>query len=534
MRRTIAFAWIITGLTLTVAGCGGSERNPHDGVFRRGNGDEPQDLDPHLVTGLLEHRILTALFEGLTKIDPETLEPVPATADSWEVSDDGLVYTFHLRNDAAWSDGAPVTAHDFLYGWQRILTPKLASEYYYMLFCLKNAEAFYAGTAPFADVGAKALDDHTLEVTLEHATPYFLAMQIHYSWFPVQKATIEKYGAMDERGTKWTRAGNLVSNGPFTLVEWTPNKVIRVEPNPHYWNRAALKLKGVEFYPISSNQTEERSFRTGDLHVTETIPLNKIEVYLKDEPDKIHLDPAFGTYFYRFNCTRKPFDDPRVRKALALAVDRRQVVEHVTKGKEIPSGHLTPPGTGYTPPDGVGYDLEQARRLLAEAGFPNGQGFPKVDLLYNTMESHREIAQAIQHMWKRDLNIEIGLVNQDWKVYLNSLNKLDYDLARSSWYGDYLDPNSFLDCFITGGGNNRTGWSSPRYDALIAQASVERDPEKRNAIFFEAESILLDELPILPIYTYTNKYLKDSALKGWHPNVLGYTDYTTLYFEPEP
>ena len=521
------------GLVLVLGACG-SDRNPHDGIYRRGNGDEPQDLDPHVVTGLLEHRILTSLFEGLAKLDTETLEPIPGVAESWEISEDGTKYTFHLRENAKWSNGDPVTSQDFLYAWQRILTPKMASEYSYMLFCLKNAEAFFKGEVPFSEVGAKALDDRTLEVTLAQETLYFLAMQIHYSWFPVHKATIEKFGDMAERGTQWTRAGNLVSNGPFTLAEWTPNKVIRVTPSPHYWNASAVKLKGVEFYPISSNPTEERSFRMGDLHVTETVPLNKIEVYLKNEPDKIHLLPVFGSYFYRFNCTKKPFDDPRVRKALALAVDREQVVERVTKGSEMPACFFTPPGAKYyVAPEGVGHDIETARRLLAEAGYPNGEGFPKVELLYNTMDLHREIAQAIQHMWKRDLNIEIGLVNQDWKVYLNSMNQLDYDLARSSWYGDYLDPNSFLDCFVTGAGNNRTGWSSPAYDALIAQAARERDPQKRNAIFFEAETILLDELPILPIYIYTQKYLQDPALKGLQPNVLAYTDYTNLYFEPE-
>jgi oligopeptide transport system substrate-binding protein len=533
MRGLIAALALLGVFVSGMSGCGGG-RAADDGVLRRGNGDEPQDLDPHVVTGLLEHRILTALFEGLVKLDPATLEPVPAVAAAWEVSDDALVYTFTIREDAKWSNGDPVTAQDFLYGWRRILSPKLASEYYYMLFCMENAEAFYNGEVGFEEVGAKALDARTLQVTLAHPTPYLLAMQIHYSWFPVHQATIEKFGAMDQRGTRWTRAGNLVGNGPFTLTEWTPNKRIRVEPNPEYWNVAALKLTGVEFYPISSNQTEERSFRTGGLHLTGTVPLNKIEVYVRNEPEKIHLDPVFGAYFYRFNCTRKPFDDPRVRRALALAVDREQLVTHVTKGGELPAGYLTPPGAGnYVAPEGVGRDIEEARRLLAEAGYPEGRGFPKVELLYNTQESHREIAQAIQHMWKRDLNVEVGLVNQDWKVYLNSMNRLDYDMARSAWYGDYLDPNSFLDCFVTDGGNNRTGWSSAAYDALIARAAHERDLDARNALFYEAESILLDELPILPLFIYTEKYLKDPALKGWHSNVLSYTDYTTLYFDPE-
>jgi len=504
-------------------------------VLHVGNGAEPQDLDPHLVTGVPEHRLVSALFEGLVDVDPETLEPVPAVAESWTVSSHGTVYTFRLREDARWSNGDPVRAHDFVYAWKRILTPALGSEYAYMLHCMKNARAYNEGTlTDFGEVGAKALDDRTLEVTLNHPTPYFLSMQIHYTWYPVHRATIERYGQMDERGTRWTRAGNLVGNGAFRLERWEPDRIITIARNPHYWNAGRVRLEAVHFHPVDNVLTEELLFRVGRFDLTTTVPLNKVEVYQRTRPDAIRIDPYLGTYFYRLNVTRPPFTDARVRRAFAMSIDREDLVRNVVRAGRKPAYCFTPPDTaGYTCSTAIPYDVDEARRLLAEAGYPNGEGFPEVELLHNTSDDHRQIAEAAQAMWKQHLNVRVSLVNQEWKVYLNSMLQRDYQIARSGWIGDFVDPINFLECFTTGNGNNRTGFASDKYDALIAQALGEVDGERRIAVLQEAERLLLEEAPIVPIYFYTNIFLKHPDLKGISPNLLGYVSFKRLYFEPD-
>ncbi|MBN2307373.1 MAG: peptide ABC transporter substrate-binding protein [Candidatus Hydrogenedentes bacterium] len=521
------------------AGCSKTEtpavRAAREGVLLVGNGAEPQALDPHLVTGVPEHRIATALFEGLCDLDPATLEAVPAVAESWAVSDDGCVYTFTLRPDAKWSNGDAVTADDFAYAWERILSPALASEYAYMLHCIKNAKAFNEGELDaFGQVGVRVVDARTLEVTLEEPTPYFLEMQIHYTWFPLHRATIEQFGGMTERGTKWTRPGNLVGNGAFTLERWEPNRVLRVVKNDHYWNADAVRLSAVEFHPIEDTLTEERSFRTGNLHLTENVPISKIEGYQRDTPGLIRIDPYYGSYYYRLNVTRPPFDDVRVRRAFAMAVDRDTLVARVVRAGRRPAGNLTPPDpSGYTCAASIPYDVEAARALLAEAGYPNGEGFPPTELLYNTSENHKLIAEAVQQMWKDNLNVHVALLNQDWKVYLSSMSTLDYQMARSAWIGDFVDPINFLECFVTGGGNNRTGWASPAYDALIGEARRTLDAGQRMAVLEKAERVLLDEAPIIPVYFYTRVFLIAPELRGVESNLLGYINFKRLWFEPE-
>lgn len=528
----IRLGWLCMAVALAGAGCGsGGNGGVEAGILNYGNSVEPQALDPHITTGFSEHKILSALFEGLVDLDPDTLEPIPAVAESWTVSDDGKVYTFTLRENARWSDGAPLTAEDFVYSWRRILSPALASEYAYMLYCIENAQGFQEGTVTdFESVGVKALDARTLEVRLNNPTPWFLSMQVHNSYFPVQKAAVEKHGRMDERGTPWTRPGSFVGNGPFTLVEWLPNEIIRTAPNEHYWDAGRVKLKGLNFLPIESSQTEERSFRAGDLHVTSTVPLNKIAVYQRDNPEVLRIDPFFGTYFYRLNTTRKPFDDPRVRRALAMAIDREAIVRHVTLGGEEPAHFLTPPDTvGYTCSTRIPEDVEEARRLLAEAGYPDGKGFPPVEILFNTLEAHKSIAEAVQAMWRRNLGIQVTLTNQDWNVYLASMTSLNYDIARSGWIGDYYDPMNFLECFLTDGGNNRTGWSNAEYDRLLAEALQERDDARRLELYQQAEAILLEEAPIIPVYFQKRQYLIAPTVGGWRPSVLGQVSYKELY-----
>jgi oligopeptide transport system substrate-binding protein len=519
------------------AGCGRRETRVEFGnreqVLYKGNGTEPAELDPQIVTGVTEHHTIMALLEGLVTEDPVDLHPVPGVAERWDISADGRIYTFHLRKDAKWSNGDPVTAQDFLESYKRILTGSLASEYAYMHFVVTNAEAYNQGKiTDFSQVGYKALDDHTFQITLTEATPYFLSLMNHSSWFPVHLPTLRKYGKPYERGNKWTRPGHYVGNGPFVLHDWKVNTVVVAKKSPTYWDRARVRLNEIRFFPIDSADTEERAFRSGQLHITETIPLSKIEVYKRKQPELIHIEPYLGIYFYRINVTKPPLNDKRVRQALVASIDREAIVEKITRGGQLPAYHFTPPGTaGYQSRTRITHDLARAKKLLAEAGYPEGRGFPKVELLFNTSEAHRSIAEAIQQMWKVNLGIDVQLVNQEWKVYLDSQHTLNYQLCRAAWIADYVDPNSFLDMWLTGGGNNDTGWSNAEYDRLIAQAARESNPERRSEIFQRAEALLLDELPLIPIYFYTRVGLRRPEVKGYYPNILDNHPYKYIYLE---
>lgn len=504
-------------------------------ILHFGNGTEPQGLDPHVVTGVQEFNIISALLEGLVNEDPKTLEPMPGAAESWTISEDHKTYIFKMREGAKWSNGDPVTANDFVYSWKRLITPGLASEYAYQLFYLENAEKYYKGEIDdFNEVGVKAVDDMTLEVKLKNPVPFFLSLLFHHSLFPVHRGTIEKFGKIDSRVSKWTLPGNFVGNGPFVLKKWELNQIIVVEKNPLYWNASIVKLEEIHFYPIDNEQTEERMFRSGRLHVTNTIPPEKISVYKEKSPEFLKIDPYMGTYYYLLNTLRKPFDDPRVRKALAMSIDRNQIVEKITKGGQMPAYAFTPPDTmGFTPKTAIPYDIEAARKLLAEAGYPDGIGFPESELIYNTLESHRKIAVAIQQMWKKALNIDITLSNQDWKVFLDTQRTMDFSISRASWIGDYPDPNTFLDMWVTDGGNNHTGWSNKKYDDLITKAAETIDREERYGYFQQAEEVLAEEVPIIPIYTYTRVYLLRPEVKGWYPNILDHHPYQYVYLDEE-
>jgi oligopeptide transport system substrate-binding protein len=499
-------------------------------VLLRGNGAEPSDLDPQLVTGVPEHMILMSLFECLTGQDPKDLHPIPAGAERWEVSTDLLTYTFFLRKNAKWSNGDPVTANDYYRSYRRILEPTLGAQYAYMHHIVKGAQDYNEGKLKdFAQVGYKVVDDHTFQITLVGPTPYFLSLVNHTSWMPVHLPTVEKHGKAYERGGKWTRPENFVCNGPFKLAKWEVNQFISVVRNPLHWNAGAVKLDEIRFLPITDQATEERMFRDGKLHVTDIVPPTKIEVYQKNNPGHIRIDPYLANYFYRINVTKPPLNDKRVRKALAMAIERESIVKFVTKAGQIPAFNMTPPGTaGYTFRGAATPTLEEARKLLAEAGYPNGKGFPAVEILYNTQDTHRSIAEAIQQMWKKNLGIEVKLLNQEWKVYLDSQRQLNYQVCRAGWTGDYVDPNTFLDMWVTGGGQNETGWGNKEYDRLIAEAGRTGDTAARLELFQKAETILMDEMPILPIYFYTRPHLVSPKLKGWQPTLLDLHPYEHL------
>lgn len=535
--------FVLSLVSCILLGCGKSSSENSSGnpestaqILNLGNGAEPEGLDPHVVTGVPEHNILVALIEGLVAEDPKDLHPVPGVAERWEKSEDSLIWTFYLRKNAKWSTGDPVTAEDFVLSYKRMLSPKLASQYAYMLHVVKNAKAFNERDIDdFSQVGFEAVDDHTLKITLAGPTPYFLSLLNHYSWFPVHVPTVKKHGEVDSPNNPWTLPGNFVGNGPFVLDKWEVNDVIVVKKSSTYWDKDKVKLEQINFKPISSAEVEERAFRSGQIHVSNTIPLNKIDVYRKKNPENLRLDPYLGVYFYRLNVTVPPLDKKKVRQALALSIDRESLVRNVMRRAATSTAFFTPPDTGgYTYNGGpkIEFDPERAAELLAEAGYPRGKGFPKLKLLYNTSEAHQRIAVAIQQMWQNNLKIQIELTNEEWKVYLNTQQKMEYQVSRAGWIGDYNDPNTFLDMWLTDGGNNYTGFSIKKFDQLIEAASQEPDRQKRFKLFEEAEAILLDEMPVIPIYHYISKYLANPKVKGWHPTILNHHPYKHVSISP--
>ena len=494
------------------------------------NGAEPETLDPAEITGQLEGRIAYTLFEGLVCYD-ERGEVQPGVAEKWEVSPDGLVYTFHLRRDAQWSNGDPVTSADFMKSWKRTLLPVTASEYAYQLHYVKNAKPFNEGTlTDFSQVGVAAPDAHTFVVTLESPTPFFLDLCAFTTLLPVHLPSVEKHGG------EWTKPANLIGNGAYLLTSWRLNDPIRLTKNPRYWNRDAIKMNTIDVIPGARANTALNLYLTGaaDVMLDKGLAPTQLLDKLRSRPD-FHSAPFLGTYFVRFNTTKKPFDDPRVRRAFALVIDRKVLVEKITRAGEIPALSFVPPGTaGYQSPQGPGTNSEEARRLLAEAGYPGGKGFPSLSYLYKgDSDLDRDLAIELQGMWRKELGVNVALAGQEWKVYLSSMSSLDYDLCRSSWVGDYRDPNTFLDMFIKDGGNNRTGWADPEYDQWIAEAARELDPAKRFAIFQKAEHRLVSEgAPIAPLYYYVGIQFYDATrLGGIGANLLDEHPLKTMYWK---
>jgi len=499
-------------------------------------GSEPRTLDPQEAQGVTEHHIIMAMIEGLVAPSiNDQATAVPGMADRWEHNDDYSVWTFHIGEDRKWSNGDPVTAEDFVFSYKRMLTASFGAQYAENLYILKGAEEYYKGkTRNFDDVGVKAIDEHNLRIELVGPTPYLLSLVQHDSWLPVNAKAILKFGHIDTRDTKWTHPGNYVANGPFIMKTWRPNDVIEVIRNPLYWDAANVKLNGINFYSIENANTAGRAFQAGQLHKTDQVSLDKVPYYRRVHPELIRIDPSEGVYFYRINISRKGLDNPKVRLALNLAIDRDGIVKNILREDQKPATGFTPPGMGdYTPLKKITYDPERARQLLAEAGYPKGKGFPKFTLHFNTSESHRAIAEAIQQMWKEELGIDVTLENQEWKVYLDTQNSMNYDISRSGWIGDFIDPVTFLSMWTTGNGNNNTHWANSKYDALIEQAARTGDPKARLDILHQAEELFLSEVPVVLIYWYTNTYLLRPAVQNWYPLVLGNHNYKYINLKDE-
>ncbi|HVU31984.1 MAG TPA: peptide ABC transporter substrate-binding protein [Opitutaceae bacterium] len=524
----------LLGVSL-VAGCGRRqtlvEQSNRTQTLLLGNGAEPADLDPPVVTAYTDMNIVNALFEGLTFIDERTTEAVPAAAERWEVSPDGLTWTFHLRANAAWSNGDPLVADDFVQSFRRTVSPALALENASYLFPLKNAEAINAGRIKdLAELGCAAPDSHTLVLTLERPTPHLPLLTALTPWYPIDPRVLARFGAMTRRGTAWTRPGNLVGNGPFVLTSWDPNARIVVEKNARYWNAAATTLRQIEFFPIESPEVEEQAFRAGQLHVTYSLPAAKVATWRKNDPSRLRVDPFLQTTFIEFNTKRAPFDDPRVRRAFALAIDRDAIARTALGGSRPPAYSATPPGTGgYTAQARVDENIAEARRLLAAAGHAGGAGIGRLTLQVRNDELQPTAAEALQAMWQKALGVRIEINPVEQKIWLQNQRTLNYALSTFSWIGDYPDPLTFLGLFTSTNGNNWTGWSDPRYDGLIDRASVMNERAPRLALYQQAEAMLLDASPVTPLFHGAQTYLIDPAVKKWAPALLGSRRYQLVH-----
>lgn len=492
-------------------------------VLYRGNGEEPQTLDPHLAEGVPTANILRDLFEGLTTTAPDG-RIVPAGAIHWDISRDGLTYTFYLDPTARWSNGEPVTAHDFVWSWQRVVDPTTGAAYGRMLAPVVNAEAIFSGQLPPQELGVTALSDTTFQVRLDDPTPYFLGLLAHPTTYPVYRP------ALEEHGSTHVRPGNLVSNGAYHLTDWQVRSRIVLERNEYYRDADNVIIEQVVFYPFEDENTEFNRFRAGDLHWTYQVPSAQFR-WLKNNMDEaLKVSPWFGTYFFSFNLTREPFEgNLALRQALNLAIDREIITERVSRFGEMPTFNLVPPGLpGYEPPQPEYADWtqeereEEARRLYRQAGYSDSQPLT-VELRYNTSENHRKIAVGIAAMWRQVLGVRTRMVNEEFRVFLqNRAQRRVTQAFRAGWIGDYQDAFTFLELFHSGHGRNDAGYNNPRYDRLLERIASERIPARRRNLMVEAERMLLEDQVILPVFIYMTRRLVDPRLQGWEENIMDY------------
>ncbi len=599
-------------LAAIAIGCGKSDPayfgrisplHPPNELWINNNG-EPEYLDPGKCSDSTGGELIQNLFSGLTDLHPQTLEPIPEIAKSWELSDDGTTYTFHLR-ESKWSDGRPFTAHDFEWSWKRVLNPKTAAKYNTIMYPLKNAaiynqqalvlseladgvtddqiKEFVEQAVPVADVkrssdglvfvlvpvdaghgeerpeadqhvqisnaeaaaklngqslagkpvnvrladdslvGVRAIDDLTLEVELEYPVPYFLSLVGFYTFMPVPRHVIEGLEEKGEKPELWTRVDNIVSNGAYNLVEWRFRQHMIFERNENYWNVVDPEIARVEkirVLMVENYNTSMNLYVAGEIDwpgAQAEIP-SQMQDLVKTKAD-YHVSPKLAVYFYWFNVKEPPCDDPLVRRALSLAINRQEITEYVQRGGQVPLSSVVPDNlAGYKGLDLPVFDPEKARALLAEAGYPGGKGLPKVTLIYNTSENHKKIAVAAKQMWKDNLGIDVDIQNQEWKTYLGRMSRTEFQMARMGWVGDYADPNTFLELFSSNNNNNHSNWKDPAYDAMLDAANRTLDADERLAKLRQAEQYLMDVQPVLPIYVYARTQMIKPYLKGIDSN----------------
>ena len=488
-------------------------------------GADPETIDPTLNTASEAASIIVNAFECIMTLD-ENDNAIEGAAESLDVSDDGLVYTIKLKKDGKWSDGEPVVADNFYYSWMRALTKETAAEYSYQLYYIKNAEKYYNGEATADEVGIKVVDDYTLEVTLEAPTSYFPQLLAFPTYAPLREDIV----SADPEG--WaTKPETYVSNGAFKLVKWDMKDQLVFEKNDNYWNKDSVKLDKLTFKLVTDDTTAYSELQAGNFDVVNSVPTNEIEP--GKEEGLVHVMPKLGTYFFAINVGKQDtlsedvktaLGNKLVRQAINLAIDRQEIIDNVGKAEQVPAYSFVPQGIynadgsefankEYFDPSDMDGNVEKAKELLKEAGYENGEGLPTIELMYNSEGSHKDICQIIQQNLA-EVGITVELTNQEWAVFLNTRQNGEYEFARHGWIGDYSDPMTFLDMWVTGGGNNDCGFSNAEYDNLINDAKVEIDLTKRTEMLRKAEDILMDEMPIVPIYYYT-------TVMGWKENVKG-------------
>jgi oligopeptide transport system substrate-binding protein len=517
--RALPFALVSLLFAALGSGCTASSPRADLVVI---NGHEPESLDPAIGSTVEDSRVGAALFEGFVRNDPVTSTAIPSLAERWDISQDGRIYTFHLRTNLQWSTGEPIDANDFVYSWRRVLDPSTGAKYASQLFYLTNAQDFNEGKLKDPEkVGIHAVDPNTARVELNAPTAFFLDLATLSTLAIVPRFAIEKYG------DAWVRHQPVPTSGAYTLETWRLNDRIRVRKNPRYWDAANTKLETVDFLPIAMPSTALNLYDTGEADIIwdkDLMPGELLDV-LRTKPD-YHSFIQLASYFLRYNVTQPPFTDVRVRKALALAIDKKRIIEKILRGGEKPASHIVPDGTAhYEPTEGLGYNPDAARKLLAEAGYPGGKGFPNFNYLLDSgggANQHAQIAVEIQNMWEHELGIHVELRQMEKKIYVDAQDRLDYNVSRSSWIGDYNDPDTFLGLFRSFDGNNRTGWKNKRYDKLMEDADNEPDLKKRADLLKQAETLLVrDEVPIVPIYFYEGlSFYNPAKVKGIHHNIL--------------
>lgn len=529
-QKFLLFFLLLFIFPLTLAGCSNTSKEP---IFRYALESEPATLDPAKSTALPESLVELQIFEGLTRLD-EKDQPAPGVAESWDVSADGLTYTFHLRPNAKWSNGDPVTANDFIFAWKRVLDPDFASENAYMLFPIKNSQDYNEKKASADELGMKALDSHTLEVTLDKPTAYFLSLVAFHSFYPLHEATV-----LAEPDRWALNAKTLITNGPFKVMDWRHGSKIEFAKNDQYWDAEAVKMTKMN-WPISDSQTTRLSlFENKQVQMMVEPPI--VEQERLSQNGVFQVAPTLGVYYYVFNTEQAPFDNPKVRQALSLAINREALVQTVIKGGKQPAYAWVAPGL-TNPATGKDFrsesdvrikeDIQKAKELLAEAGYPNGQGIPPVNILFNTGEMHKAIAEALQEMWQQNLNIPVTLTNQESKVFLASRSHGQFQIARASWVGDYADPMTFMDVFKDP--ENDAKYKNPEYNGLVEKAQQTDKQNIRFEAMHKAEKLLLDDAVILPIYYTTQPYVARPQIKGYFWSVLGLADFKKAYLEVAP
>lgn len=539
---------VILAATLSASlfvGCGNSSSSKSQASNQQiifNLGEDPETMDPTLNNSSGAGTMILNAFEGLMVLDKND-NAVEGAAESMEVSEDGLVYTFKLRKEGKWSDGKPVVADNFKYSWLRALNKETAAEYAYQLYYIKNAKRFYDGEVSADEVGIKVIDDYTLEVTLENPTEYFPQLLAFTTYLPLREDIV----SANPEG--WaTNPETYVSNGAFKLVQWDMKDKLVFEKNENYWDKNSVKLDSLTFKLVLDETTAYSELKAGNFDMVNSVPTNEVQPGIKE--GLVHVIPKLGNYYFAINVgkqdtlkddVKKVLSNKLVRQALNLAIDRQEIIDNVGKAEQVAAYSFVPLGITdkdgnefaskkYYDPKDMKSNIEKAKELLKEAGYENGNGIPTIELMYNSEGAHKDICQIIQQNWS-EIGVNVELTNQEWAVFINTRQQGDYQIARHGWIGDYIDPMTFLDLWVTNGGNNDCGFSNSEYDSLIANAKIETDYNKRLEMLRKAEDILMDEMPILPIYYYTTVMAWNSNVKNVNVSTLGKISFKYAYKE---